>query len=69
MVVATETSMSRWDKIPAKHMRGMEDMKPKSFYPNGRKAFISPSEEFRQNFDRIFAKADEPEDFDDSSRK
>ncbi len=63
--------MSRWDKIPQKHMRGMEDMKPKSFCLNGRNAHVVPSDAFRENFDRIFGKEEkrEPADFDDSSRK
>ncbi len=56
--------MSRWDKIPNKHNRGMEPAKQFSVYPNGRKAFISPSKEFSENFDRIFAPKTEPLDFD-----
>ncbi len=46
---------TRWEKhIPEKHRRGLDDMKPASFYPNGRNPHISPSKEFSENFDRIF---------------
>lgn len=45
------------------------EVKTESFYPFGRKkgAGLLPTDEYREGWDRVFGKKDEPEDFD--SRK
>lgn len=58
-----------FEKIQDKS-RAYDTVKPKSYYPFGRKkgAALAPTPAFCEGWDRIFAKKPEPNDFDEVAK-